>query len=97
MNFDICTKDYFVSYKQEWLLKTSTMNISRDAIKVVQHSKEWLRWSLFHYWNVCIYTDSDLNKEWKKNLELSYIPDPKRLVKKIKLIMWNPWENLSKA
>ena len=97
MNFDICTEDEFVSYKQEWFFKTNTMNISADAIKVIQHSKEWLKWALFHYWNVYIYTDSDLNKKGSKNIELSYIPDPKHLVKKIKLVMKKSWETLNRA
>ena len=97
MNFDICTEDAFVTYKQEWFFKTNTMNISTDAIKVIQHSKEWLKWALFHYWSVYIYTDSDLNKEGSKNIELSYIPDPKRLVKKINNVMKKSWEHLNVA
>jgi hypothetical protein len=40
MNFDICTKDGVMSYKQDGFFKTKTMNISKDAIRVIQHSKE---------------------------------------------------------
>jgi len=97
MNFDICTEDAFVTYKQEWFFKTNTMNISSDAIKVIQHSKEWLKWALFHYWNINIYTDSDLNRKGSKNLELSYIPDPKRLVKKMNNVMKKSWERVNIA
>jgi len=88
MNFDICTKDRIVTYKQEWFFKTKEMDISRDTIKVIQHSKEWIKSALFHYGNVCIYTDSNIDRQWNNNIELTYIPDPKRLVRKLNMMMW---------
>ena len=88
MNFGICTKDHIVSYKQNWLFKTKTTNISKDAIKAIEHSKEWLRSALFHYWNLHIYTDSTTNDR-THNLELSYIPDPKQIVKKLNSMLDN--------
>jgi len=91
MNFDICTKDWVVSHKQEWFFKTKTMNISRDAIKIIQHSKEWIKSAIFQYGNLYIYTDSEVWEHWKKNLELSYIPDPKRLAKQLNLML-DKWE-----
>jgi hypothetical protein len=97
MNFDICTKDGVVSYKQDWFFRTKTMNISKDAIRVIQHSKEWLKSALFQYGNIIINTDSELDKKWNKSLELSYIPDPKRLAKKLNSMMEKWWENVSKA
>jgi hypothetical protein len=97
MNFDICTKDGVVSYKQDGFFKTKTMNISKDAIRIIQHSKEWIRSALFQYGNINIYTDSEIDKKWNKNLELSYIPDPKRLAKKLNAMMDKWWENLNKA
>ena len=97
MNFDICTKDGVISYKQDGFFKTKTMNISKDAIRVIQHSKEWIRSALFQYGNINIYTDSEIDKRWNKNLELSYIPDPKRLAKKLNAMMDKWWENLNKA
>ena len=63
------------------------MNISKDAIRIIQHSKEWIQSALFQYGNIYIYTDSEIDKKWNKNLELSYIPDPKRLAKKLNLMM----------
>ena len=87
MNFDICTKDWVTSHKQEWFFKTKTMNISKDAIKVIQHSKEWIKSAIFQYWNLYIYTDSEVWEHWKKSLELSYIPDPKHLAKKLNLML----------
>ena len=87
MNFDICTKNWVISYKQDWFFKTKTMNISKDAIRIIQHSKEWIQSALFQYGNINIYTDSEIDKKWNKNLELSYIPDPKRLAKKLNLMM----------
>ena len=97
MNFDICTKDWLVSYKQDWFFKTKTMNISRDAIRVIQHSKEWIKSALFQYGNINIYTDSEIDKKWNKSLELSCIPDPKRLAKKLNSMMEKSWENVNKA
>ena len=95
MNFGICTKDWFISYKQDWFFRTKTMNISKNAIKVIQHSKEWIKSALFQYWNINIYTDSEIGKQWGKNLELSYIPDPKRLAKKLNQILDRTWENVN--
>ena len=97
MNFDICTKDGVVSYKQDWFFRTKTMNISKDAIRVIQHSKEWIKSALFQYGNIIINTDSELDKKWNKSLELSYIPDPKRLAKKLNSMMEKSWENVNKA
>ena len=92
MNFDICTKDWVVSYKQDWFFKTKTTNIARDAIKVIQHSKEWIQSALFQYGNLHIYTDAEVWEKWSKNLELTYIPDPKRLAKKLNTMMEKSWE-----
>ena len=98
MNFDICTKDGITTYKQDWFFKTKTMNITKDAIRVIQHSKEWIKSALFQYGNINIYTDSEVDKEWNKNLELSYIPDPKRLTKKLNAMMEKKvWEKELKA
>ena len=97
MNFDICTKDGVVSYKQDWFFRTKTMNISKDAIRVIQHSKEWIKSALFQYGNIIINTDSELDKKWNKSLELSYVPDPKRLAKKLNSMMEKWWENVNKA
>ena len=93
MNFDICTRDGVVSYKQDWFFRTKTMNISKDAIRVIQHSKEWIKSALFQYGNIIINTDSELDKKWNKSLELSYIPDPKRLAKKLNSMMEKSWIN----
>ena len=92
MNFDICTKDWLISHKQEWFFRTKTTNISKNAIKVIQYFKEWLKHALFQYWNLYIYTDSIIGEDWDKNLELTYIPDPKRLAKKLNVIL-EKWEN----
>ena len=95
MNFNICTTDGFVSYNQDWFFRTNTKNISASAIKVIQASKDWLKWALWQYGNLYIHTDWDLNRVGWKILELSYIPDPKRLAKKINAMLeatrWNEW------
>ena len=83
MNFDICTADSITSYSQKWFFKTNTMNISTSAIKVIQSAKKGIRGSLLEYGNLYIHTDGDLNTEGWKTLELSYIPEPKNLVKRI--------------
>ena len=86
MNFNICTKDSFITYNQEWFFKTKTMDISASAIKVIQSSKKWISSALLQYGNLYIHTDWDLSEKWWKILELSYIPDPKRLVKRLNLL-----------
>lgn len=97
MNFDICTWDWVVAYKQDWFFKTKTMNISKEAIRVIQHSKEWISSALFHYGNINIFTDSEIDNKWRKNLELSCIPDPKRLAKRLNIMLEKSWEKVSKA
>ena len=97
MNFDICTWDGVVAYKQDWFFKTKTMNISKDAIRVIQHSKEWIRSALFHYGNINIFTDSEIDNKWWRNLELSCIPDPKRLAKKLNIMLEKSWEKVNKV
>lgn len=87
MTFNICTTDWFTTYKQDWFFKTDSMNISSNAIKVIKSTKEWLSWALFQYWNLYIYTDWDLNIKWGKNLELTYIPSPSDLAKKLNSII----------
>jgi hypothetical protein len=97
MNFDICTWDGVVAYKQDWFFKTKTMNISKDAIRVIQHSKEWISSALFHYGNINIFTDSEIDNKWWKNLELSCVPDPKRLAKRLNIMLEKSWEKVNKA
>ena len=90
MNFGICTSDSFTTYTQKWFFKTDSMNISTSAIKVIQSTKEWLSSAFFQYGKVYIYTDWDLNNNAGKNLELSFIPDPKRLIKRLYEMIDNP-------
>ena len=97
MNFDICTEDWVIAYKQDGFFRTKTMNISKDAIRVIQHSKEWLKSALFHYGNINIYTDSEIDSKWWKNLELSCIPDPKRLAKRLNVMLEKSWEKVKEA
>lgn len=87
MNFDIFTTNSFSSYTQKWFFKTQEMDIATSAIKIIQSSKEWLAWALLQYWNLYIHTDWDLNIWWGKTLELSYIPNPKKLAKKLNAII----------
>ena len=87
MNFNICTRDSFTAYNQEWFFKTKTMNISTPAIKVIQDSKEWLKSALLQYGTITIHTDGDLDAKWSKILELRYIPDPKHIAKKLNSII----------
>ena len=93
MNFDICTSDLFTEYKQEWFFKTSSMNIATSAIKVSTIHHFWLslqciriisvcRHNLEVHSNLCIHTDWDV-VSWWKTLELSHIPEPKNLAKRL--------------
>ena len=83
MTFNISTPDWLTTYKQNWFFRTDSMNISTSAIKVIQSSKRWLTWALLQYGDLYIYTDWDLCIKDGKHLELSYIPDPKTLAKKL--------------
>ena len=87
MNFSICTKNSFTNYNQKWFFRTRTTNISTPAIRVIQDSKEWLVWALLAYWVITIHTDWDIDSKWWKTLELNYIPEPKRLAKKLNSII----------
>ena len=87
MNFNICTRDSFTAYNQEWFFKTKTMNISTPAIKVIQDSKEWLKSALLQYGTITIHTDGDLDAKWSKIIELRYIPEPKHIAKKLNSII----------
>ena len=97
MNFDICTGEWVVVYKQDGFFNTKTMNISKNAIRVIQHSREWIRSALFQYGNINIYTDSEIDNRWRKNLELSCIPDPKHLAKRLNAMLDKSWEKTNKA
>jgi len=84
MNFGIYTKDMITSFRQEWFFKTKAVNVATPSIKIIQTSKDWIASALFHYWTIDIITDSEWeNKKNQNNLSLSYIPDPRRLVKKL--------------
>ncbi len=87
MTFNICTKDWLTTYKQKWFFRTDSMNISTAAIKIIQSSKRWLTWALLQYWDLNIYTDWDLNLSSWKHLELSYVPDPRALAKKLNTLI----------
>ena len=93
MTFNICTIDWFTTYNQKWFFKTDSMKIEASAIKVIKSSKEWILWALFRYWNLYIYTDWDLNIKWGKNLELTYVPAPSLLAKKLNSIFEKAREN----
>lgn len=96
MNFWIYTADKFTLFNQKWFFKTDITNISTSAIKIIQSSKEWISWALLEYWDINIYTDGNITGDWNKTLKLSYIPDPKRLVKKLNLLIEKP-ENPEKT
>ena len=87
MTFNICTTEWVSTYTQKWFFKIDSMKIYSPTIKVIKATKEWLSWALFQYWNLYIYTDWDLNDKWGKNLELTYMPAPSELAKKLNSII----------
>ena len=87
MTFNLCTKDWFTTFNQKWFFRTDSMKIASSAIKVIKSTKEWLSGALFQYWNLYIYTDWDLNDTWWKNLQLTYVPDPSVLAKKLNALI----------
>lgn len=86
MNFDICTSDSFTEYKQVWFFHTSSTNIATSAIKVVEASKKWILWAFLQYWFLSIHTYWD-DVSWWKAIELSYIPQPQKLAKRLNNIV----------
>ena len=87
MTFNICSTEWVTTYSQKWFFKTDSMKIYSPTIKVIKSSKEGLSWALFQYWSLYIYTDWDLNDKWGKNLELTYMPSPSELAKKLNAII----------
>ena len=83
MTFNICTTDWLTTYRQNWFFKSDSLKINSSSIKVIKSTKEWIISALFKYWNLCIYTDWDLSVQWWKNLELTYMPDPSSLAKRL--------------
>ena len=81
MDFNIFTDDQFVIYRQHGLFKAESMNIATSTVKIVQESKSWFWWSLFHYWTVSIHPE--WNIENSKAIELFFVPHTKDLAKKL--------------
>lgn len=88
MNFCICTKDAFELFMQKWILYSDTLAIANSSISIIKFSKSWLMWAMFKYWTLFFYTDSWIDADWAKNIEIQYIPDPKHLAKKLNSLMW---------
>lgn len=87
MTFNICTIDWLTTYRQKWFFKSDSLKINSASIKVIKSTKEWIISALFKYWNLCIYTDWDLSVQWGKNLELTYMPDPSALAKRLNTLI----------
>ena len=82
MDFNIFTVDQFILCRQHGFFKTESMNIATSTIKIVNESKSWFWWAVFHYGKGSIHPEWNL---WwnSKAIELHFVPEPKYLTKKL--------------
>ena len=83
MSFYICTPDSIKLFKQTWFLSVGVSEIAPTAINIIKFDKDWLFPLLFHYWDMFIYTDSEVQTESGKVIALEDIPEPEIIVKRI--------------
>jgi len=83
MTFYICTPESLRLFNQTWFFSVGISEISPASINVINFDKDWLFPLLFHYWNMYIYTDSDIVTEAGKVIALEDIPEPEIIVKRI--------------
>ena len=83
MTFYICTPESLKLFTQTWFFSVHISDISPASINVMNFDKDWLFPLLFHYWNMYIYTDSDIVTEAGKVIALEDVPEPEIIVKKI--------------
>ena len=83
MSFYICTPDSIKLFKQTWFLSVGVSEIAPTSINIIKFDKDWLFPLLFHYWDMFIYTDSEVQTESGKVIALEDIPEPEIIVKRI--------------
>lgn len=83
MTFYICTPESLKIFNQTWFFSVGISEIAPSSINIINFDKDWLFPLLFHYWNMYIYTDSDVITEAGKVIALEDVPEPEIIVKRI--------------
>ena len=83
MTYYICSPDSLKLFKQTWFLSVDVSEISPTSINIIKFDKDWLFPLLFHYWNIYVYTDSEVATEEGKVITLEDIPEPEIIVKRM--------------
>lgn len=83
MSFYICTPVSLKLFKQVWFFSVGVSEIAAASINIIKFDKDWLFPLLFHYWDMYIYTDSDVVTESGKVIALEDVPEPEIIIKKI--------------
>ena len=83
MTYYICSPDSLKIYRQTSFLSVDVLEISPTSINIIKFDKNWLFAMLFHYWNIYVYTDSEVATEEGKVIILEDIPEPEIIVKRM--------------
>ncbi len=83
MTYYICSPDSLKLYKQTSFMSVDVSEISPASINIIKFDKNWLFAMLFHYWNIYVYTDSEVATEEGKVITLEDIPEPEIIVKRM--------------
>ena len=83
MTYYICSPDSIKLYKQTWFLSVGVSDIAPTSINIIKFDKDWLFPLLFHYWNMYIYTDSNVETDSGNVITLEDVPEPEIIVKRI--------------
>ena len=95
LTFYIFSPDSLKLFVQTWFLSVDVSDISNTSINIVKFDKDWLFPLLFHYWNMYIYTDSNVETEVGNVITLEDIPEPEIIVKKIYNIYDKGFSNIN--
>ena len=95
LTFYIFSPDSLKLFIQTWFLSVDVSDISNTSINIIKFDKDWLFPLLFHYWNMYIYTDSNVETEVGNVITLEDIPEPEIIVKKIYKIYDKGFSNIN--
>lgn len=83
LSYYICSPNSIKIFTQTWFLSVDVTEITPTSINIIKFDKDWLLPLFFHYWNINIYTDSQVETETWNVITLEDVPEPEILVKKI--------------
>ena len=83
LTYYICSPDSIKLFKQTWFLSVDVSDIAPTSINIMKFEMDWLFATLFHYWDINIYTDSLVETESGNVITLEDMSEPEILIKKI--------------